>query len=56
MATNNEATKTQELLTRLFGICDRNVAQQATLRKQKEDNRLADLRRRGTLWCPHKNE
>lgn len=53
MATNNEA-KTQELLTRLFGICDRNVAQQVTARKQKEDAKLARLRKRRPLYWDDK--
>jgi len=44
MATNNKAKNIEDPLTRIFEICDRNLAAEAEARKQKEDARLADLR------------
>jgi len=57
MATNNTAEKTEDSLTRIFAVCDRNRTVKVETRKQKEDAKLATLRARGRQpWYTREQE
>ena len=49
---NNIASRTEDLLTKLFDVCGRNKAGEAKKRQQREDNKLTRLQshRRQPWW------